>query len=87
MKNFLLKETNLKLAKVLNLVDSSTVLGYLYKGTTLQGSNFCQFEGSKIAKIKLIIYGSNMVSLLHEDEFQEVKIQRIGVLSHPPQEK
>ena len=31
VKNFLLKETNLKFSKVYQLVDSSTVLGYLHK--------------------------------------------------------
>ena len=48
MRNFLLKETNLKFAKVVNLVDSSTVLGYLHK----ESSNFGQFEGIKIAVVQ-----------------------------------
>ena len=48
LKNFLLKDTSLKFGKVLNLVDSSTVLGYLHK----ESSNFKQFEGIKIAEIQ-----------------------------------
>ena len=48
VKNFLLKETNLQFAKVINLVDSSTMLGYLHKGS----SNFGQFEGIKIAEVQ-----------------------------------
>ena len=48
VKNFLLKETNLQFAKVINLVDSSTVLGYLHK----ESSNFGQFEGIKIAEVQ-----------------------------------
>ena len=48
VRNFLLKETNLKFAKVVNLVDSSTVLGYLHK----ESSNFGQFEGIKIAEVQ-----------------------------------
>ena len=48
VKNFLVKETNIKFAKVINLVDSSTVLGYLHK----ESSNFSQFEGIKIAEVQ-----------------------------------
>ena len=46
VKNFLLKETNLKFSKVVNLVDSSTILRYLHKECRLFG----QFEGPRIAK-------------------------------------
>ena len=48
VKNFLLKETNLQFSRVINLVDSSTVLGYLHK----ESSNFGQFEGIKIAEVQ-----------------------------------
>ena len=48
MKNSLLKETNLKFAKVVNLVDSSIVLGTSIKEST----NFGQFEGIKIAEVQ-----------------------------------
>ena len=62
VKNFLLKETNLRFAKVVNLVDSSTVLGYLHQ----ESGNFGRFEGIKIAEVqstnefqdgKLVAYG------------------------------
>ena len=48
LKNFLLIDTNIRFGRVLNLVDSSTVLGYLHK----ESSNFGQFEGIKIAEIQ-----------------------------------
>ena len=48
VKNFLLKETNLQFSRTINLVDSSTVLGYLHK----ESSNFGQFEGIKIAEVQ-----------------------------------
>ena len=48
VKNFLLKETNLHFVKVVNLVDSSTVLEYLHK----ESSNFGHFEGIKIAEFQ-----------------------------------
>ena len=48
VKNFLLKETNIKFGRVINLVDSSTVLGYLHKESSL----YAQFEGIKIAEVQ-----------------------------------
>ena len=48
MKNFLLKETNLKFAAVYQLVDSSTVLGYLQKDC----GHFNPYEGTRIAEVQ-----------------------------------
>ena len=48
IKNFMLKETNFKFAKVYHLVDSSTVLGYIHK----ESSNFLRYEGIRIAEIQ-----------------------------------
>ena len=42
----LLKETNLKFAKVYQLVDSSTVLGYVNK----ECGNFHPYEGIRVAE-------------------------------------
>ena len=38
MKNFIIKETNMKFGRVFQFVDSSTVLGYVYKESGLWGS-------------------------------------------------
>ena len=48
MKNFILKETNLKFSKVYQLVDSSTVLGYVQK----ECGSFKPYEGIRIAEIQ-----------------------------------
>lgn len=48
IKNFLEKETNLEFGKVLQLVDSSTVLGYLQK----ESSHMRAYEGQRIAEIQ-----------------------------------
>ena len=48
IKKFLVKETKFDFAKVYNLVDSSTVLGYLYKECGLFGP----FEGVRVAEVQ-----------------------------------
>ena len=48
VKNFLLKETNLKFEKVYQLVDSSTVLGYVHKECGI----FHPYEGIRVAEIQ-----------------------------------
>ena len=48
VKNFLLKETNLKFGKVFQLVDSSTVLGYVQK----ECGKFRPYEGIRVAEIQ-----------------------------------
>ena len=48
MKNFILKETNLKFSNVCQLVDSSTVLGYVQK----ECGTFKPYEGVRIAEIQ-----------------------------------
>ena len=48
LRNFLVKETSLVFEKVLHLVDSSTVLGYLHK---VSGA-FKPYEGIRIAEIQ-----------------------------------
>ena len=47
IKNFLLKETNLKFSAVYQLVDSSTVLGYLQK----ECGHFNPYEGIRVAEV------------------------------------
>ena len=81
MKNSLLKETNLKFAMVVNLVDSSTVLGTSIKEST----NFGQFEGIEIAEVQSTM-SSKMVRLGHGGVFKDVKTQRTVVKSHALQE-
>ena len=51
MRNFILKETNMKFANVVQLVDSSTVLGYIQK----ECGSFQPFEGVRIAEIQASI--------------------------------
>ena len=48
MKNFIMKETNLQFARVYQLVDSSTVLGYLQKECGV----FKPYEGVRVAEIQ-----------------------------------
>ena len=48
IKNFLMEETNLEFEKVYQLVDSSTVLGYVQK----ECGNFRPFEGIRVAEIQ-----------------------------------
>ena len=48
IKNFLIKETNIQFGEVYQLVDSSTVLGYLQK----ECGNFRPYEGIRIAEIQ-----------------------------------
>ena len=48
IRNFLVKETNLKFSKIHQLVDSSTVLGYLQK----ECGHFKPYEGIRIAEIQ-----------------------------------
>ena len=48
VKNFILNETNLKFEKVYQLVDSSTVLGYVHKECGI----FHPYEGIRIAEIQ-----------------------------------
>ena len=48
IKNFILKETNLRFSKVYQLVDSSTVLGYIHKECGI----FHPYEGIRIAEIQ-----------------------------------
>ena len=48
MKNFILNETNLKFANVYQLVDSSTVLGYVQKECGV----FHPYEGVRVAEIQ-----------------------------------
>ena len=48
MKNFILKDTNLEFACVYQLVDSSTVLGYVQKECGV----FKPYEGVRIAEIQ-----------------------------------
>ena len=48
VKNFLVKETNLKFEKVYHLVDSSTVLGYVHKECGI----FHPYEGIRVAEIQ-----------------------------------
>ena len=48
MRNFLIKETNLKFGQVYQLVDSSTVLGYVQK----ECGNFHPYEGIRIGEIQ-----------------------------------
>ena len=48
MKNFILNETNLKFANVFQLVDSSTVLGYVQKECGV----FHPYEGVRVAEIQ-----------------------------------
>ena len=48
VKNFIIEKTNLKFARVFQFVDSSTVLGYLYK----QCGVFKPYEGLKVAEIQ-----------------------------------
>ena len=50
LKNYLMKETNLVFSKVYHLVDSSTVLGYVHK----ESSVFGPYEGVHISKIQTI---------------------------------
>ena len=48
IKNFILKETNIVFAKTYQLVDSSTVLGYVHK----QCGVFNPFEGQRVAEVQ-----------------------------------
>ena len=48
IKNFLLSETNLKFEKIYQLVDSSTVLGYVNKECGV----FPPYEGIRVAEIQ-----------------------------------
>ena len=48
IKNFILKDTNLKFSKVYQLVDSSTVLGYAQK----EYGAFKPYEGIRVAEIQ-----------------------------------
>ena len=48
LKNYLMKETNLVFSKVYHLVDSSTVLGYVFK----ESSVFGPYEGVRISEIQ-----------------------------------
>ena len=48
MKNFLIKDTNLEFGEVYQLVDSSTVLGYVQK----ECGNFRPYEGIRIGEIQ-----------------------------------
>ena len=59
IKNFILKETNLQFAKVYQLVDSSTVLGYVHKECGV----FHPYEGIRVAEIQ------------SSNEFQDGRLQ------------
>ena len=48
IKNFILKETNMQFSKVYQLVDSSTVLGYVHK----ECGTFKPYEGVRVAEIQ-----------------------------------
>ena len=48
IKNFIVKETNFEFSKVYQLVDSSTVLGYVQK----ECGSFGPYEGVRIAEIR-----------------------------------
>lgn len=48
VKNFIIKDTNLKFSKVYQFVDSSTVLGYLHK----QCGVFKPYEGIRVSEIQ-----------------------------------
>ena len=48
LKNFLMKETNIQFGDVYQLVDSSTVLGYIQK----ECGNFRPYEGIRVAEIQ-----------------------------------
>ena len=48
VRNFLKKETNLEFSEVFQLVDSSTVLGYVQK----ECGNFKPYEGIRVAEIQ-----------------------------------
>ena len=51
IRNFILKETNLKFNNVIHLVDSSTILGYIQK----ECGSFQPYEGVRIAEIQASI--------------------------------
>ena len=65
IKNFILKETNLKFRKVYQLVDSSTVLGYVHKECGV----FHPYEGIRIAEIQ------------SQNTFQDGKLQGFAWVS------
>ena len=48
VKNFILKDTSLKFSKVYQLVDSSTVLGYVHKECGI----FKPYEGIRVSEIQ-----------------------------------
>ena len=48
MRNFVLKDTNLKFGKVFHFVDSSTVLGYIQK----ESGHFKPYEGVRVAEVQ-----------------------------------
>ena len=49
MKNFILKDTNMKFSKAYQFVDSSTVLGYLHK----ECGTYKPFEGIRVSNVSL----------------------------------
>lgn len=48
IKNFILKDTNLKFSRTYQFVDSSTVLGYVHK----ECGTFKPFEGIRVSEVQ-----------------------------------
>jgi hypothetical protein len=59
IKNFIIKETNLKFEKVYQIVDSSTVLGYIQKECGV----FKPYEGIRVAEIQASLVDGILVIL------------------------